>query len=230
MTAYCQLLLAATMAAALVLLACGEAPQPDVADEPTPLAEPPAVDVPAEPVGVVDEAKRAEPTGSPEEAAQSVEPPANSEPGTNTAPGKVEPTASRPSSRKPTPPMAEVTVKLDVPEPAAASVSPPPAAPPPPCGNKGQPMCPLQAWMEHNLQTPYDEKDLPGLATALGKVARLVPDPVWNSGAKAWAGIANDAKAAARAGDFSTVRKSCKNCHRTWRKKYKDMHRHRPVP
>jgi hypothetical protein len=97
------------------------------------------------------------------------------------------------------------------------------------CGEKGQPACPLQGWMEKNMQEPFDSKDLPKLAAALETAAGFVPDPKWNDGATGWAKIAKDAAAAAKAGDFATVQQSCKSCHKAWRNKYKKEHRMRPV-
>ena len=98
------------------------------------------------------------------------------------------------------------------------------------CGGKGQPSCPLQGWMEKNMQVPYDNEDLRGLASALEKVAGMAPDKKWNAGDKGWEKIAKNAAAKAKAGDFKSVKKSCKSCHKAWRKKYKAEHRMRPVP
>jgi hypothetical protein len=97
------------------------------------------------------------------------------------------------------------------------------------CGEKGQPDCPLQGWMEKNMQVPFEAKDLKALAEALGKAAKMAPDPKWNDGATGWAKIANDAAAAAKAGNFEAVQQACKACHKAWRSKYKKEHRPRPI-
>jgi hypothetical protein len=98
-----------------------------------------------------------------------------------------------------------------------------------PCGEKGQPNCPLQGWMEKNMQGPFDDKDLKKLAEALEKAAGFAPDPKWNEGATGWSKIAKDGAAAAKAGDFATVQQTCKTCHKAWRSKYKKEHRKKPI-
>jgi hypothetical protein len=102
-------------------------------------------------------------------------------------------------------------------------------APATPCGEKGQPMCPLQAWMERNLQKPLDDGDLAAVAQGLGRVPKLVPDPSWNAGADGWSAMADAGSAAAQRGDADAVKQSCKSCHKTWRRKYKETFRHRPI-
>jgi hypothetical protein len=97
------------------------------------------------------------------------------------------------------------------------------------CGGKAQPDCPLQGWMEKHMQVPFEAKDLGKLADALAKAAKLAPDPKWNEGDNGWAKIANDAAAAAKAGNFEAVQQACKACHKAWRRKYKKEHRPRPI-
>lgn len=97
------------------------------------------------------------------------------------------------------------------------------------CGEDGQPPCPLQAWMERNMQPPTENQDLPALQRALEQSADMAPDPSWNRGSKAWNKIARDGAAAAAAGDFAGARQSCKGCHQAWRDQYKRDHRTRPV-
>jgi len=99
-----------------------------------------------------------------------------------------------------------------------------------PCGGDDEPMCPLQAWMDRHMQTALDREDLPALAKALRTAAKMAPDPAWNIGDRGWASMAKAAAAAADGGDLVTARKSCKGCHRAWRKKYKAQHRKRRVP
>ena len=81
------------------------------------------------------------------------------------------------------------------------------------CGEKGQPSCPLQGWMEKNMQDPLDKKDLKTVAASLEKAAKFVPDPKWNDGPTGWAKIANDGAAAAKAGDAAGTQAACKACH-----------------
>ena len=97
------------------------------------------------------------------------------------------------------------------------------------CGEKGQPDCPLQGWMEKNMQEAFEKKDMKALATSLEKAAKFAPDPKWNEGDNGWAKLANDGAAAAKAGDAEGVQKSCKSCHKAWRSEYKKQFRTRPV-
>jgi cytochrome c556 len=97
------------------------------------------------------------------------------------------------------------------------------------CGEKGQPSCPLQGWMEKHMQEPFDDKDLKQVAASLETAAGFAPDPTWNDGATGWSKLAKDGAAAAKAGDLEAVQQSCKSCHKAWRNKYKKEHRTRPV-
>lgn len=97
------------------------------------------------------------------------------------------------------------------------------------CGEKGQPHCPLQGWMEKNMQEPFDKKDLKTVAVSLEKAAKFVPDPKWNDGPDGWAKWANDGAAAAKKGDADGAQKSCKGCHKAWRNQYKKDFRKHPV-
>jgi cytochrome c556 len=97
------------------------------------------------------------------------------------------------------------------------------------CGEKGQPHCPLQGWMEKNMQEPFDKKDLKAVAVALEKTAKFVPSPKWNEGATGWTKLAMDGAAAAKAGDFNAAQNSCKSCHKAWRNQYKKEFRKNPI-
>jgi hypothetical protein len=97
------------------------------------------------------------------------------------------------------------------------------------CGEKGQPSCPLQGWMEKNMQDPLDKKDLKAVAASLEKAATFVPDPKWNDGPTGWAKIAKDGAAAAKAGDLAATQQTCKSCHKAWRNEYKKQFRMRPI-
>ena len=97
------------------------------------------------------------------------------------------------------------------------------------CGEKGQPSCPLQGWMEKNVDAAMEKKDLAKVAEALTKVATFAPDPKWNEGDKGWAKIAKDGAAAAKAGDAAATQQACKSCHKAWRNQYKKEFRMRPI-
>ncbi|MDD9945843.1 MAG: hypothetical protein OXU20_32665 [Myxococcales bacterium] len=98
------------------------------------------------------------------------------------------------------------------------------------CGGKGQAPCPLQGWMEKEVQGPFEAKDYKKLAAALEKAAKFAPDPAWNKGATSWEKLAKESAKAASGGDLKTIKKTCKACHKAWRKKYKASHRMRKVP
>jgi hypothetical protein len=92
------------------------------------------------------------------------------------------------------------------------------------CGTKPQPDCPLQAWMKANANPPMLANDLPGLATALDKIAGLAPPGYTN-----WASIAKDGAKAARASDMTATKASCRTCHDQYKDKYKKEMRARKI-
>ncbi|HKP64761.1 MAG TPA: hypothetical protein VJV78_48825 [Polyangiales bacterium] len=83
--------------------------------------------------------------------------------------------------------------------------------------------------MEDHLQSALDHENLPALAKGLTRAAGFVPDPSWNSGTQGWATIASGAADAAKQADIAAVKASCKSCHKTWRAKYKETFRTRPI-
>jgi hypothetical protein len=97
------------------------------------------------------------------------------------------------------------------------------------CGGKGQPSCPLQGWMEKNMDPAVEKEDAKALAAAFEKSAALVPDPKWNDGDSGWAKIAKAGAAAAKGGDIAAAKKECKTCHKAWRDKYKKEFRTKPI-
>jgi hypothetical protein len=97
------------------------------------------------------------------------------------------------------------------------------------CGEKGQPSCPLQGWMEKNMDANVEKNDTKALAAAFEKAAGFAPDPKWNDGADSWSKIAKDGAAAAKSGDMAAAKKTCKTCHKAWRDKYKKEFRTKPV-
>jgi hypothetical protein len=98
------------------------------------------------------------------------------------------------------------------------------------CGEKGQPQCPLQAWMERNLQRPLDAGDTAKVASGLAHVAKLVPDPGWNAGPQGWFTLTRTAEQAAQRGDVALLQRACKACHKAWRRQYRADFRHRALP
>jgi cytochrome c553 len=98
------------------------------------------------------------------------------------------------------------------------------------CGDKGQPSCPLQGWMEKNMDPASEKGDLKALAAAFEKAAGFAPDPKWNEGATSWSTLAKEGAALANKGDLAGAKKQCKACHKAWRDKYKQNFRTKPVP
>lgn len=125
---------------------------------------------------------------------------------------------------------ASTTAKPTPAEPPASAPSPAPqAAAAAACGDKGQPQCPLQAWMEQQLQTPLDAGDLRAVAAALMRAAELAPEPSWNTRAPSWRSIAQAGRAAAAQGDAAATQRSCKACHQAFRREYRAQFRQRPL-
>ena len=98
------------------------------------------------------------------------------------------------------------------------------------CGETGQPSCPLQGWMETQMDPPSDKGDMKALAAAYEKLAKMAPDPKWNEGESGWSKIATAGAEAAKKGDTVAAKAQCKTCHKAWRSKYKDTFRTKPVP
>jgi hypothetical protein len=98
------------------------------------------------------------------------------------------------------------------------------------CGGKGQPSCPLQGWMEKEMDPLVEKGDTKGLATAFQKVVKFAPDPKWNEGDKGWAAIAKAGADAAAKGDLAAAKATCKTCHKAFRDKYKASFRTQALP
>jgi hypothetical protein len=98
------------------------------------------------------------------------------------------------------------------------------------CGEEGQPSCPLQGWMEKEIDAALDKGDMKALAAAYEKLAGFAPDPKWNDGENGWSKLAKDGAAAATKGDAVAAKATCKSCHKAWRSKYKDSFRTKPLP
>lgn len=78
--------------------------------------------------------------------------------------------------------------------------------------------------MRENMQPPMNKPDLPALATALDKAAAFAPAGYTN-----WASISKDGAAAARSGDMTAAKASCRSCHDQYKQKYKDEMRARKI-
>ena len=98
------------------------------------------------------------------------------------------------------------------------------------CGAKGQPSCPLQGWMETNMNSATEKGDLKALAAAFEKVTGFAPDPKWNEGPDGWSKLAKEGAELANKGDMAGAKKLCKTCHKAWRDKYKQTFRTKAVP
>jgi hypothetical protein len=92
------------------------------------------------------------------------------------------------------------------------------------CGTKPLPDCPLQAWMKANTNPAIASNDLPALAAALDKTATMAP-----LGYSNWASIAKDGAKAAKAGDMTAAKASCRSCHDQYKTKYKAELRGRKI-
>lgn len=99
------------------------------------------------------------------------------------------------------------------------------------CGTRDNP-CPMQKWMRTKLVAANAAGDMPALAAALDKIAKLSPDSSWNGTDvdQSWDAISKVGAAAARANDPAKVKAACQACHDAWKDKYKEMFRTRPVP
>jgi hypothetical protein len=98
------------------------------------------------------------------------------------------------------------------------------------CGAKGQPPCPLQGWMETNVDPAVNQGDTKALAGLFEKIAKFNPDPKWDTENPSWSGIAKAGADAAKAGDLAGAKAQCKSCHKAFREKYKTSFRTKPVP
>jgi ABC-type glycerol-3-phosphate transport system substrate-binding protein len=98
------------------------------------------------------------------------------------------------------------------------------------CGAKGQPSCPLQGWMETNMDPASQKGDTKALAGLFERVAKFNPDPKWDAENPSWAGISKAGADAAKAGDLAAAKAQCKSCHKAFREKYKTNFRMKPVP
>jgi hypothetical protein len=92
------------------------------------------------------------------------------------------------------------------------------------CGPKSD-LCPLQQWMRGYVAIATSTSDAPSLAKALDRVALFSPDATWS-----WAAISKGGADAARRGDLTAAKESCKKCHELYRGPWRESHRTRPAP
>jgi hypothetical protein len=169
------------------------------------------------------------PAAAPDDDPEPAEPVANNQGAEGEAAPKPAQAEAQAPSASPTRAASEPKVEGAKQAPSEPVAETAPAAAQP-CGDKGQPSCPLQGWMERNLDAPLERGELAAVAAALRKLAGFAPQPDWNQGDNGWQALATRGADAAAAGDGKAVEQSCKGCHRAFRKKYKAEHRMRPVP
>jgi cytochrome c556 len=115
-------------------------------------------------------------------------------------------------------------------EPRPAVTTTPPVAPqppptPPPCGEEGQPECPLQTWMDRNLNDAITTKSGAKLERAFAELASFEPPDY-----EEWSEFADIGRSAAARGDLGTVGRICTACHDKYRHRYRLELRGRPLP
>lgn len=135
------------------------------------------------------------------------------------------PTAGATDAAAPTVASAAPMASGAAPKASAGGASPALAAANAACGVKPQPDCPLQAWMKSNTNPAIASNDLPALAIALEKTVSFAPPAGYGN----WASISKDGAKAAKAGDMTAAKASCRTCHDQYKAKYKADLRGRKV-
>jgi hypothetical protein len=108
--------------------------------------------------------------------------------------------------------------------PAPKAADPEPAGDPN-CGAAGRPDCPLQAWMDSNMNAALSNEDYPAMARGF---RQLADDPP-SSGFSGWGYVAGTGAEAAERQDQTGVRAACDGCHEDYREQYRRTIRHRPL-
>jgi hypothetical protein len=164
--------------------------------------------------------KKAETAGTPEATSASAAPTA---PPTDNAPAATAvATAAEPLSAAPTASAAAKPSGSAV-AGAAPSGSAAAGAKTFDCGAKGQKPCPMQGWMKSVMASASSSGDGEKLASALSFAGARPPPGFGN-----WTSIASAGAAKAKAGDIDGAKASCKQCHDTYKEKYKTTMRDRP--
>lgn len=107
---------------------------------------------------------------------------------------------------------------------AFAETEAPSAAKEATCGKKGQPECPLQAWMKRTIVAYQRAGEDDRLAEAFKRLASIAP-----AGYEGWSEISLKAAEAAAHHDTDVVRASCKSCHDRFRLRYREEMRDRDL-
>jgi hypothetical protein len=109
------------------------------------------------------------------------------------------------------------------PPPAPPPPVPEPAAAPEPvagealqCGHAGMPDCPLQAWMDAQLNTAMSDGNFAALSRSLRELAHDPP-----TGFASWRRWAEKGADAAERNDQSEVKAACSGCHHQHRETYR---------
>jgi hypothetical protein len=90
----------------------------------------------------------------------------------------------------------------------------------------GEPTTPLGKWMKPNMGAPLAGQDFATLQKSLDLVASKPP----SSDYPQWSTIAKDGSAAAAKQDLAAVKKACKQCHDSYKEKYRKEFAARPFP
>jgi len=106
---------------------------------------------------------------------------------------------------------------------AACSCAQPVDAPPPAAAETES--APLKVWMTANLARPVKTQEFEALGRAFAALAEGGPPEL-----AGWAGIAARGVQAAAERDIERVRRSCADCHQTYRAEYRERFRTRPFP
>lgn len=93
-----------------------------------------------------------------------------------------------------------------------------------PCQPDAGPGCPMLRVMKGSIAAAFAAKKGPELATALAKLAASAPAGYTN-----WASVSRDGAAAAKAGEWTAVKASCRSCHTQYKAKYIVEHRSEPL-
>lgn len=89
-----------------------------------------------------------------------------------------------------------------------------------PCKVDGGPGCPMLRFMKGEITPAFAGKKNAELAATLDKLAASAPAGYTN-----WASISRDGAAAAKAGEYTAVKASCRGCHDQYKAKYVAEHR-----
>ena len=76
--------------------------------------------------------------------------------------------------------------------------------------------CQMKKWMKKVMQRAMGSGDNKKIAAALGTIAKK-PVPGYDK----WVAMAKAGQKAALAGDKKGIKKSCKDCHKAYQKKYR---------